>query len=175
MKRRMKKRKGSAIVLVLVVFVVLSGIALTVTSLTVSNNKMASKQRDMIQAFYLAEAGIALGTDAVLQPLPGLPINSDGSDPTLLTEFMRLQNSHPAITQTLKVDPTDPNKVIDLNIRACDEDGNDILAPIAEKDVWVQIDVTASITNGQGTSTISGLYRIMASNPAVVLRELQHP
>ena len=63
----MKNRKGSVLVLVFMVFVVLSILAITSISLMLTNNNQALAHRNKIQAYYIARGGAEATEAAILK------------------------------------------------------------------------------------------------------------
>ena len=163
----MKKRKGSSLVMVLIIFCVVSILGLAATSLLVSNVTSARKLQERVRAYYLALSGIEMGTNAVL-----IPEIIDGIEqPGLLYRLSQNPTRSPLVHEEV----LDEERKIKIIIQCVDPDGNNILGSIAADRIWIQITAVGTITNDLGETSQSGVLRILASNPTITRSEIQNP
>lgn len=64
----MKNRQGSALVMVLMIFLIVSIITLSVITVFSQNTKQISYQNNKMKAYYLAKSGVDMGYAAIRQP-----------------------------------------------------------------------------------------------------------
>lgn len=65
--KRMKKRKGMALAMVVIMFFIICTYAASISSNFMNNTRMVMRQKDQLKAYYIMRAGLELGTAAAQQ------------------------------------------------------------------------------------------------------------
>lgn len=162
----MKKRKGSALILVICIMVVITIIMGGLSTYFMVNAAQATKQKERIQAYYLVAAGLELGVSALMEP--GVDASSEQYYPLLEYYTTSLASD----TQTLNLG-TD-RKVV-LTVQAVDRDGKKLTGGSPAGTIWIQITAVGTYTNSTGSTEQAGSIRIDSNNPANIIRELEKP
>lgn len=164
----MKKRKGSIMVMVVCIFVVITIITGMLCTYFMVNVTQATKQRESIQAYYLVEAGLELGVSALMEP----DIDASGNEYYPLLEYYA---SNLTLTPTPQLVDLGTNKKVTLTVEVVDKEGNRLTGGGPYPDIWVQVTAVGAHTNSSGTTERAGIIRIDTANPASIVRELEIP
>lgn len=138
----LKKRKGSTLVLVLLVFAILSVLLASTNILFNSNLKQAVRQEKLIRAHYLALSGIEAAKSTLLMPLTLF----EGKDINMI-EYIKLNPSlYSSFEDTVKVD--DENVDIKVNYDAANENlyiiSSVTLDNVFNKQIRLRLDVRST-------------------------------
>lgn len=152
----MKKRKGSALVLIVCIMVVITIVMGGLSTYFMTNAAQATKQKERVQAYYLVAAGLELGVSALMKP----DVDESGEEYYPLLEYYA--TSLASDTQTLDLGAG--RKVI-LTVRAIDRD----------ETIWIEIKAVGTYTNSTGSTDQAGSVRIDSKNPANIIRKLEKP
>lgn len=148
----LKKRKGSALVWVLVVLIVLTILISSVAYIVRQNTFETSKQEERLQTYYIALAGIDLTYAALMDPA-----NSPKKIEQVRTKLTR--NSTP-ITDNITIDINGDKKGV----------ANVAIDRIKVKEInWIRITSVGQL-NGNNTK-VSSIMRINEDNHNQIVRE----
>ena len=162
----MKRRKGSALIMVVCIMVVITIVMGGLSTYFMVNATQATKQKERIQAYYLAAAGLELGVSALMEP----DIDGSGKEYYPLLEYYAA--SLVSDTQTLDLGT---DKKVTLTIQAVDRDGNRLTGGGPHASIWIQITAVGTFTNSNGITEQAGSVRVDSQNPVSIIRELERP
>lgn len=167
----MKKRKGAALPLVLIAFMVTSVLMVVMFNHATANIRLSVRQQEFTRAYYYTLAGMELGTAALYTTKPG-------DTTTLFDDF----NNQVASVDT--VDAEHPLVDVITFARNPDADlGSDNPkaaevkteiygvneGTVTDPEIWVILDVTTELFDGMGNQVIAThgeRKRFLAANPA---------
>jgi len=162
----MKSRKGSALVLVICVMVVVATFMGIINMYFMTNAAQATKQRERIQAYYLVAAGLEIGISALMEPA----INASGEQYYPLLDYYAANPAPGREYISLGED-----KEVEISISAVDSEGETWKNGKSSGDVWILISALGTYTNSLGSTVQAGSLRINSENPAKIIRELEVP
>lgn len=162
----MKKRKGSALILVICIMVAITIFMGILSTYFMTNAAQATKQRERIQAYYLVAAGLELGVSALMES----EVDASGEEHYPLLEYYT--SGLASDTQTVDLGT---GREVELTVYAVDSDGNKLTGSSPDKTPWVQIMAVGTYTNSTGSTVQAGSIRINSENPANIIRKLERP
>ncbi|MBN1163431.1 MAG: DUF4900 domain-containing protein [Candidatus Krumholzibacteriota bacterium] len=114
-------QQGSALIIVILVMLALTGIVMGVSSISVNETQLATNEMLDKQAFYLAEAGVEKSLRYLSEmTVPFLGSGANRDQPVILYDTLHLYNKG---TVTAYLDPLDsntgnPTRFVNVNVRA---------------------------------------------------------
>jgi len=175
----LKKRKGGAILIVLLTLIFVMSFVPIMYSYYMNNLQYTLTQRERIEAYYLVFSGLELGKNAVLQE------NTEGGKVfTIVSKYADNPSLNPLkdnLTDMLLGPSHHAQYEVLISVYAIDGNGNKHGA--SEYDdadgKWVEIYVSATVPTRSGSSsrTVShaGSLRILGNDPAITTRHLASP
>lgn len=162
----MKKRKGAAFVLIIGIMVMVTAFMGILSIYFMTNTAQATKQRERMQAYYFAAAGLEIGVSALMEPA----VNASGEQ---YYPYLEHYAANPA-PKTEIIDLGDGNE-IKITICTVDSGGNPWITGTSTGDVWILVSAAGNYTNDSGSTTQIGRLRLNSENPSSIIRELDTP